>query len=87
MGSSTVKGIEESTEFIGYIWELILADDMTLISDADETIQRNILIYQKELKKLKIEINIDKSNTMTKADRKKKHNINIEGEILTGKVF
>jgi DNA-directed RNA polymerase specialized sigma24 family protein len=42
--------------------ELPFADDMVLVTETEEILQQNLEIYQKELREVIMEVNIEKQN-------------------------
>lgn len=49
----------------------MFADDMILIIDSKETVQKNLKIYQKELRKTNMKINIKRQDNDNTGEREK----------------
>ena len=62
--------------------DMLFTDDMVIVAETEEKLQHNVNEYQKELRAVNMEININKSKTMVIANEIKEHEIKIKGQLL-----
>ena len=60
--------------------ELMFADDMAIVAETEKDLQYNIEILDKELSKINMKINIDKTKSMIIATENKRHEIKLKGK-------
>lgn len=60
--------------------ELMFADDMAILADSEENLQFNLDILNKELNKINMKINVDKTKSMIISSGNKVHSIQINGQ-------
>jgi hypothetical protein len=53
--------------------ELLFEDNMMLVAKNEEKLQQNSEVYQKEVGKINMEVNIEKSKTMIIFTKERKH--------------
>lgn len=64
------------------ITELCYADDLIIIGETEKQLQNNINVFNQELKKKNMKINIQKTKTMVIGNLEEKHSIEIDGKYL-----
>ena len=61
---------------------MLFADDMVIVAETEEKLQHNVNECQKEISAINMEININKSKTITITNEFKEHKLKIKGQLL-----
>ena len=64
------------------ITELCYADDLIIIGETEKQLQNNIKVFNEELRKKNMKINIQKTKTMVIGNSEEKHSIELDGKYL-----
>lgn len=64
------------------ITELCYADDLIIIGETEKQLQNNIQVFNEELRKKNMKINIQKTKTMVIGNSEEKHSIELDGKYL-----